>query len=260
MTSFAQSSPHRFTSPGLVAVLVLSALAWAGEAAPESVTVAPKPSKMITPDHPAVLLEERISGEAEIEFLVGATGGVSEARVKSASRPEFGEAALAAVRQWEFEPGTRGGQPAAMRVTMPFAFTPPSKDPLEILLKRPVFVELDEPPVPAEKMPAWPMPKKLLEPAYPEELQGSGKRGKAVVSVIIDKRGRVMNPSIVKATFPEFEFSALAAAASLEFPPQLGPDKKPVNVSMDVQFDFRDEGRRARKKPEDSQEAGKKKK
>ncbi len=250
---------HPTRSLWLCSGFFLAAAAFGAEATPASGIVAPQSVKTVTPVHPSGLLEQRIGGDAEIEFLVSASGEVGEARVKSASRPEFGEAALAAVQQWEFKPGTRDGQPAAMRVTIPFTFTPPSLDGLEAALKRKVFVELDEPPVPAEKLASWPMPKKLLAPVYPPELQGSGKRGKAVVSVVIDKQGRVVNPVIVKATFPEFEFSALAAAASLEFPPQLGPDKKPVYVSMDVQFDFRDEGRRARKKPDETGEAAKKK-
>lgn len=209
--------------------------------------VAPEASKVVSPEHPPELFARKVSGEAQIECLVDAAGKVSEAKVLSASQPEFGEAALAAVKQWTFKPGRKDGKPAPMRVTIPFTFEVPGEHPLEQFARRKVFVDLEGDVVAAETLGQWPMPKQLLSPNYPEALRGSGKRGKAVVSLVIDRRGRVVNPKLVKATWPEFELPALAAAVSLEFAPQLGPDKKPVNVTMDVQFDFRDEGRPARK-------------
>jgi TonB family protein len=149
----------------------------------------------------------------------------------------------------------RNGMPAAVRVSIPFHFSLPTADRLEAFIGRKLFTELEGETVPAELMPAWPMPKQLLAPHYPPELRGTGKRGKAVVSVVIDRQGRVMNPKLVKATWPEFGVPALAAAVSLEFPPQLNAEKKPVNVSMDVQFDFQDDGRAPKSKPAD--DAGK---
>lgn len=211
---------------------------------------APSATKTVAPEHPPKLLEARIGGDAEIECLITGEGRVGEARVLSATRPEFGEAALAAVQQWEFKPAERDGQPVAMRVTIPFNFQVPAGDPIEVFAKRKVFMEIEGEVIPAEQMPAWPMPKQLLMPNYPSELRGSGKRGKAVVSVVINREGKVVNPRLVKATWPEFERPAMAAAVSLEFAPQLGRDKKPVNVSMDLQFDFRDEGRAPKPKPE----------
>lgn len=209
----------------------------------------PEATRTVAPEHPPELLARKVAGEAEIECVVGVDGRVSEARVASASQPEFGEAALAAVKQWEFKPGRKDGNPVAMRVTIPIEFQVPGEHPLEQFAKRRLFVAIEGDVVPAESMPNWPMPKQLLAPSYPEALRGTGKRGKAVVSVIIDRQGRVVNPRLVKATWPEFELPALAAAVSLEFPPQLGPGKNPVNVSMDLQFDFRDDGKAARKLP-----------
>lgn len=217
---------------------------------------APEPVKTVAPQHPPELFAAGVAGDVEIECHVGSDGKVGDVRVVSASRPEFAEAAVAAVRQWQFKPGSRDGEPVAMRVTIPFNFQLPSGDPLEAFAKRKLFVKVEGEVVPAERLPNWPMPKQLLTPNYPTELRGSGKRGKAVVSIIIDREGKVVNPKLVKATWPEFERPALAAAVSLEFPPQLGPDKKPVNVSMDLQFDFRDDGR-APKPPPAAKNAGK---
>lgn len=236
------------------AVVLLGAASFTAAAEPE--LIPPDAKKTVSPEHPPQLMEQKIEGEAQIECLVGADGKVGEVKVLSATRPEFGEAALAAVRQWEFKAGRKDGKPTAMRVTIPFTFQLPGDHPLEQFARRKVFIDLEGEVTPAENLSKWPMPKQLLAPNYPEALRGSGKRGKAVVSVVIDRQGRVVNPKLVKATWPEFEMPALAAAISLEFAPQLGPDKKPVNVSMDLQFDFRDEGRPAKKAPADGKARG----
>lgn len=212
----------------------------------EGTMTLPAPIRTVSPVHPAALQQRRIGGTVEIVCLVSETGEVQEATVQSASHPEFGEAALVAVRQWLFHPATKDGKPVAMRVNVPFTFAVPEEINLEAILKRTIFREVSEPITPAEQLGSWPMPKTVVEPRYPRELRGSGKRGKAVVSLVIDREGHVINPRIVKATHPEFEMPSLAAAASMEFTPQLNAKKEKIYVSMDVQFDFRDDGRPAK--------------
>lgn len=226
--------------------------------APSTVDSAPKPLKVVSPEHPAGLLEKGVSGEAEVECLVSERGEVTEAKITAASRPEFGEAALAAIKQWVFLPATRDGRAIATRVAIPFNFAVPDDSSLDAYLKRKVFQEITEPVISAEDIGSWPMPKMVVEPNYPKALVGSGKRGKAVVSIVIGKDGKVINPKLVKATFPEFEFPALAAAASMEFAPQLNAKREKIYVSMDVQFDFHESGRpKAPKPPPVAPRAGK---
>ena len=203
---------------------------------------APEIIHTVAPQHPPAFREKLINGEAEIECLIGENGQMIEAKVASATRPEFGEAALEAVRQWQFKAGEREGHPAAMRVKIPISFQLSPEAMLESLARRPVFVEVAETIVKAEQLPAWPMPRKYPQPAYPKELRGSGKRGKAVVSIVINKEGRVINPKIVKSSYPEFILPSLFAAMVLEFPPQRQANKEAMYVSMEVQYDFVAEG------------------
>lgn len=224
--------------------------------------IAPKPTKVIAPQHPPELWTQRVTGNADIECLVTVDGKVADAKVVKASRPEFGEAALAAVRQWEFEPGKRNGVVSAMLVRVPLNFAIGDEDSLEGFLGRKLFDDVPGEIVKAETLTKWPMPKQLIEPKYPPSLRGTGKKGKAVVSIVITPEGKVINPKIVKATYPEFTFPALAAAASLEFPAQSKRDreKNPLYVGMNVQFDFDAEGGRppaAKKAEAKKQPAGK---
>lgn len=228
----------------------------AAEATPtaDTGTKSPVVLKRIAPVHPLELARKMISGRAVIECIVTDTGVAREVKVLSASHPGFGEAAQDAVSQWEFRPGEKAGQPVAVRLQIPFEFILSPEQIIESALQRPVYQEIHELVVPAKEMPSWPRPLEFLLPRYPESLKGSGKYGKAVVSVVINKEGKVMNPRIVKATYPEFILPALAAAARLEFPPQVMANNEHVHVSMDIQFDFKADSA----KPKAKEKSGKK--
>ena len=202
----------------------------------------PRAIHTVSPKHPEALRQKLIAGECEIECVVGTDGRVVYTKVVSATQPEFGEAAMAALRQWEFQPGMRNGQPVPMNVRIPFAFTFTTEQVLEIIAKRPVFREVTDTIIPAEQLPVWPQPTQIYLPPYPSELKGSGKHGKVVLSIIVDKDGHVINPKIVKSTYPEFVMPALATAVRLVYIPQKigGQNAGTVCVSMNIQYDFND--------------------
>ena len=61
-------------------------------------------------------------GEVVIIFIVNKDGRVEEAKVQKSSHPAFERAALAAIKQWKFEPGKRDGEPVRFRMKQPFKF------------------------------------------------------------------------------------------------------------------------------------------
>jgi TonB family protein len=77
------------------------------------------------PAYPAKLLGDKMTGEAEIAFIIDREGRGRVARIVSATQEEFGWAAATAVERWVFDPPKRGGQPTDVRVTIPFKFDPP---------------------------------------------------------------------------------------------------------------------------------------
>lgn len=210
----------------------------------------PRPTHIVSPEHPPALRKKLIGGECEVECLVSEAGRVLSTKVVSASQPEFGPAAEEAVRQWEFQPGERDGQPIATTVRIPFNFSFTTEEVLDIVAGRKVFQEIKGTVIPAEQLPTWPQPNHIYLPAYPDQFRGSGKHGKAVVSIVVDQDGHVINPKIVKATYPEFVMPALATAVRLTYPPPKVGSRKDdrICVSMEIQFDFHDPDRL--KKPE----------
>lgn len=84
----------------------------------------PQPVFQPRPIYPEALRADGIEGRAEISIIVDKDGNVRSPLVVTATRPEFGEAALAAVSQWKFTPGVKGGRKVNTRVAIPIVFTP----------------------------------------------------------------------------------------------------------------------------------------
>lgn len=199
----------------------------------------PVATRRVSPVHPPELVKELVNGEAVVECVVGQDGSVRNIKTFSASHPAFGPAAEEALGKWEFKPGKINGEPADVRIRVPFEFKLPPDQVLGVIAGRPIYAEITETIIPASQLPAWPRPIEFYIPRYPPEFEGTGKYGKAVINITIDKEGKVMNPRLVKATYPEFVIPALVTALKLKFPPQVMADNKAVHVNMDIQFDFK---------------------
>ena len=80
--------------------------------------------KDVTPVYPAVARSARVEGEVVIEATVGEDGKVTDARVVK-SIPLLDQAALDAVKQWEYQPPLLNGVPTPVVVTVTINFTRP---------------------------------------------------------------------------------------------------------------------------------------
>jgi protein TonB len=67
-------------------------------------------------------LKKIAPGTVYIVFVVDQRGRVENPVVQSASDPAFEAPALAAVKQWKFEPGKRNGEPVRFRMRVPITF------------------------------------------------------------------------------------------------------------------------------------------
>ncbi len=75
------------------------------------------------PRYPSQARRRRHQGTVHIEVLVNTAGRVSDLKVQTSSGyGSLDKAALAAVRKWHFEPGTRGSQKIEMWVRVPVRF------------------------------------------------------------------------------------------------------------------------------------------
>jgi TonB family protein len=82
----------------------------------------PVRTKHVPPVYPAIAQQAKIQGAVMIEAIIGIDGKVREARVLR-PLPMLDQAALDAVRQWEYEPTLLAGQPVAVVMTVTVIFT-----------------------------------------------------------------------------------------------------------------------------------------
>jgi protein TonB len=81
----------------------------------------PTKTKDVRPVYPAIAQSARVQGVVIVEATIGPDGRVAEARVLR-SIPLLDQAALDAVKQWQFTPTLLNGQavPVIMTVTVNF--------------------------------------------------------------------------------------------------------------------------------------------
>ena len=80
----------------------------------------PRPVYQVQPKIPATL--RNANGRVEVEFTVDVQGRVQNPRITSSFSPLMNEPVIAAIKQWRFEPGQRGGKRVPTKTKMPFKF------------------------------------------------------------------------------------------------------------------------------------------
>jgi TonB family protein len=80
--------------------------------------------KEVAPVYPAIAQSARVQGDVVIEMTIDDEGKVADARVVK-SVPLLDQAALDAVRQWEYQPSLLNGVPTAVVMTVTVKFTRP---------------------------------------------------------------------------------------------------------------------------------------
>jgi len=86
---------------------------------------APQKVKHVNPIYPAAARERKITGVVILEARIEPDGRILEARVLR-SIPELDDAALEAVKQWEFTPTLINGVPTPVTMTMTIQFSLPN--------------------------------------------------------------------------------------------------------------------------------------
>lgn len=85
--------------------------------------VAPQIVSQVRPEYPKALRVTGTEGKTLIEFTVDAAGDVKNSSVVKSTHPEFEAPSIAAVRQWKFKPGMKGGNPVNTRLQVPIVFS-----------------------------------------------------------------------------------------------------------------------------------------
>lgn len=82
----------------------------------------PRPKFQARPQYPFELRSAGVQGEVIVDFVVDASGEVTEAKALRSSRSEFEAAAVDAVSKWKFAPGRKDGRDVATHMQVPIMF------------------------------------------------------------------------------------------------------------------------------------------
>jgi len=83
---------------------------------------APVVLRRVNPLYPAVAVKLRKSGFAIVECTIDKNGRIRDAHLVGSNFAAFEQPALDAVQQWQFAPGTRGGQPVDVQFELRVTF------------------------------------------------------------------------------------------------------------------------------------------
>lgn len=220
-------------------------LAANGITAPDGAVPPAWPQPVIVADAvwPHDLLMQGAGGEAVVEFAVGIRGEVTAVKMRSATQPAFGQAALAALETWQFRPALSDGQAMVVVLVKKFEFVAVPAEAKDAGATPDEWAAL----VRAERAGSIGAAKGLDEklapvfrvpPVYPAALKAAGgPKGEAVIEFVIARDGRARLPRIVSATHEEFGWAAATAVAQWVFKAPLRGGR-PVEVKVSIPVGF----------------------
>src|SRR4051812_27334663 len=84
----------------------------------------PQVVKEVKPEYTREAMDAHLEGSVIVGLVVQKDGSVTDAKVTRSLDPTYGldKAALKAAEQWKFKPGTKGGEPVAVRISVELTF------------------------------------------------------------------------------------------------------------------------------------------
>lgn len=76
----------------------------------------------IDPAYTKHAFKKRIQGKVLLSAIVDQTGNPTDIKIVRSLDPELDESAVSALKQWQFKPGTRNGEPAAISAAVTMTF------------------------------------------------------------------------------------------------------------------------------------------
>ena len=169
----------------------------------------PKKTKHVQPVYPAEALAQGIRGIVILDIVIDAQGKVASTSVLR-SVPGLDEAAIAAARQWEYEPTKVKDKPVSVRVTVPITFS--------LALPR------------ITRQTGIPELRQGVSPVFP---QAGGAMGTAAVEVTLEPDGRIADARLVSGEAPWSE-ALMAALKTWRF--SSPPEDAVVSFRVEAEF------------------------
>ena len=175
-------------------------------------------------------------GRVICSFIVGRDGSVNNPEVLRGVTPLLNEEAVGVINTMpRWNPGMQRGKAVAVKYTVPITFR----------LKSPVEEAKEETLTVVDVMPQYPGgDRELLKfiaqsIKYPTDAQEAGVQGRVICSFVVDKKGNIVEPKIIRGIDPSLDAEALRVIGMM---PRWTPgrqDGKAVRVLYTVPITFR---------------------
>ena len=175
-------------------------------------------------------------GRVICSFIVGRDGSVNNPEVLRGVTPLLNEEAVRVINTMpRWNPGMQRGKAVAVKYTVPITFR----------LKSPVEEAKEETLTVVDVMPQYPGgDRELLKfiaqsIKYPTDAQEAGVQGRVICSFVVDKKGNIVEPKIIRGIDPSLDAEALRVIGMM---PRWTPgrqDGRAVRVLYTVPITFR---------------------
>lgn len=175
-------------------------------------------------------------GRVICSFIVGRDGSVNNPEVLRGVTPLLNEEAVRVINTMpRWNPGMQRGKAVAVKYTVPITFR----------LKSPVEEAKEETLTVVDVMPQYPGgDRELLKfiaqsIKYPTDAQEAGVQGRVICSFVVDKKGNIVEPKIIRGIDPSLDAEALRVIGMM---PRWTPgrqDGKAVRVLYTLPITFR---------------------
>ena len=175
-------------------------------------------------------------GRVICSFIVGRDGSVNNPEVLRGVTPLLNEEAVRVINTMpRWNPGMQRGKAVAVKYTVPITFR----------LKSPVEEAKEETLTVVDVMPQYPGgDRELLKfiaqsIRYPTDAQEAGVQGRVICSFVVDKKGNIVEPKIIRGIDPSLDAEALRVIGMMPRWTPGSQDGKAVRVLYTVPITFR---------------------
>jgi periplasmic protein TonB len=201
----------------------------------------------VEPIFPYHLMQLTVTeGDARVVINVDATGKLAEWLVIGYTQPEFADAAVAAIKQWQFEPARYRGMPVGAISELNFHFSARGVvisqnvcDLIEAYTTRMLDGHYTFQPCPSSELDRPPAVITSVTPVYPKALADKGVHGQVTVEFYIDQTGAVRLPSVTTQDNVELGALAVEAVGQWKFTPPTSRGRGVLVKAVQV-FNFKD--------------------
>ena len=205
----------------------------------------PTKTRDVKPVYPADALDARVTGVVIIEATIDTLGNVSTARVLR-GQPLLDQAALDAVKEWQFTPTMLNGVavPVIMTVTVNFTTSGPG----ESGRIEPAWAPPPPPPPPPAQLVDGQVPVRVggnvkpptkirdVKPIYPAYAEAANVQGVVILEATIDPDGNVRSARVLRGR-PLLDNAAIEAVEQWQYVPTLmNGVAVPVIMTVTVNF------------------------